>query len=286
MATPSRASFSSRRWARLGVAISVDDFGAGYTSLGQLKDLPVSELKVDRSFVTTMTEDRSNALIVHSVVDLGHNLGLTIVAEVVETAEALTALAGVGCDVAQGYHLARPMPVDAFDTWAAVVMSRTQAVWAGAASTTASSRSRVGSATACRWPARSSKRWESRRAADPGAGPTMLLLTAVMTPAGWGLSGRHRGQQPAWIPNACWTSPATCRPSPTRPGSGCSPSCSPPRPRRPASGTSPPPPGSPSPWSATTCRSCTGRPWAPASSAGATSTTKPTSQRLPTSPTS
>ena len=117
MTEPSRAQRLLERLARLGVAISVDDFGAGYTSLGQLKDLPVSELKVDRSFVTTMTEDRSNALIVHSVVDLGHNLGLTIVAEGVETAEALTALAGVGCDVAQGYHLARPMPVDAFDTW-------------------------------------------------------------------------------------------------------------------------------------------------------------------------
>ena len=117
MTEPSRAQRLLERLARLGVAISVDDFGAGYTSLGQLKDLPVSELKVDRSFVTTMTEDRSNALIVHSVVDLGHNLGLTIVAEGVETAQALTALAGVGCDVAQGYHLARPMPVDAFDTW-------------------------------------------------------------------------------------------------------------------------------------------------------------------------
>src|SRR5450759_3483431 len=111
---PGRAQRLLEQLARLGVAISVDDFGAGYTSLGQLKDLPVSELKVDRSFVTTMTQDRSNALIVHSVVDLGHNLGLTIVAEGVETAEALTALAGVGCDVAQGYHLARPMPVD---TW-------------------------------------------------------------------------------------------------------------------------------------------------------------------------
>src|SRR5450759_5263400 len=124
MTEPGRAQRLLERLARLGVAISVDDFGAGYTSLGQLKDLPVRELKVDRSFVTTMTEDRSNALIVHSVVDLGHNLGLTIVAEGVETAEALTALAGVGCDVAQGYHLARPMPVDAFDTWAAVFATR------------------------------------------------------------------------------------------------------------------------------------------------------------------
>ena len=114
MTEPGRAQRLLERLARLGVAISVDDFGAGYTSLGQLKDLPVRELKVDRSFVTTMTQDRSNALIVHSVVDLGHNLGLTIVAEGVETAQALTALAGVGCDVAQGYHLARPMPVD---TW-------------------------------------------------------------------------------------------------------------------------------------------------------------------------
>ena len=114
MTEPGRAQRLLERLARLGVAISVDDFGAGYTSLGQLKDLPVRELKVDRSFVTTMTEDRSNALIVHSVVDLGHNLGLTIVAEGVETAQALTALAGVGCDVAQGYHLGRPMPVD---TW-------------------------------------------------------------------------------------------------------------------------------------------------------------------------
>jgi len=117
MTEPGRAQRLLERLARLGVAISVDDFGAGYTSLGQLKDLPVSELKVDRSFVTTMTEDRSNALIVHSVVDLGHNLGLTIVAEGVETAQVLTALAGFGCDVAQGYHLARPMPIDAFDTW-------------------------------------------------------------------------------------------------------------------------------------------------------------------------
>src|SRR5664280_1449363 len=84
MTEPGRAQRLLERLARLGVAISVDDFGAGYTSLGQLKDLPVRELKVDRSFVTTMTQDRSNALIVHSVVDLGHNLGLTIVAEGVE----------------------------------------------------------------------------------------------------------------------------------------------------------------------------------------------------------
>lgn len=85
--------------------------------MGQLKNLPVNELKIDRSFVMTMTEDSSDALIVHSVVDLGHNLGLTIVAEGVETEQALAALKGFGCDVAQGYHLCRPVPADAFDSW-------------------------------------------------------------------------------------------------------------------------------------------------------------------------
>ena len=65
----------------------------------------------------TMTEDRSNALIVHSVVDLGHNLGLTIVAEGVETEQALTELRGFGCDIVQGYHLSRPITADALTTW-------------------------------------------------------------------------------------------------------------------------------------------------------------------------
>ena len=93
---PLRAQQLLERLAALGIRMSIDDFGAGYTSLGQLKTLPVSELKIDRSFVTTMTEDGRNALIVQSVIDLGHNLGLSIVAEGVEdeqTLGALTALA-------------------------------------------------------------------------------------------------------------------------------------------------------------------------------------------------
>jgi EAL domain-containing protein (putative c-di-GMP-specific phosphodiesterase class I) len=77
----------------------------------------VTELKVDRSFVMTMNEDPSDALIVHSVVDLGHNLGLTIVAEGVETPGALSRLAAFGCDVAQGYHWSRPVPIEEFDAW-------------------------------------------------------------------------------------------------------------------------------------------------------------------------
>jgi EAL domain-containing protein (putative c-di-GMP-specific phosphodiesterase class I) len=119
MTEPVRAVHLLEQLSALGVRISIDDFGAGYTSLGQLKDLPVSELKIDRSFVMTMTEDPRNAMIVRSVVELGHNLGLTIVAEGVETEQALATLEEVGCDVAQGYHLSRPITADAFNSWRA-----------------------------------------------------------------------------------------------------------------------------------------------------------------------
>ncbi|MEP6464165.1 MAG: GGDEF domain-containing phosphodiesterase, partial [Frankiaceae bacterium] len=119
MTEPVRAQRLLERLAALGIRISIDDFGAGYTSLAHLKTLPVSELKIDRSFILTMNRDRSNALIVRSVIDLGHNLGLSIVAEGVETEEALTALASFGCDTAQGYHLSRPISADVFSTWRA-----------------------------------------------------------------------------------------------------------------------------------------------------------------------
>lgn len=119
MTEPARAQKVLEQLSGLGIRISIDDFGAGYTSLGQLKNLPISELKIDRSFVMKMTEDRNSALIVQSVVDLGHSLGFTLVAEGVETQQILAALAGVGCDVAQGYHLSRPITAAAFDTWCA-----------------------------------------------------------------------------------------------------------------------------------------------------------------------
>ena len=119
MSDPHRANQILERLAAMRVGISIDDFGAGYTSLGQLKTLPISELKIDKSFVMTMTEDTTNAVIVQSVIDLGHNLGLTLVAEGVETEQALLALGRDGCDIAQGYHIARPMPAAAFENWAA-----------------------------------------------------------------------------------------------------------------------------------------------------------------------
>ena len=117
MTDPVRAKTLLDRLAAQGVTLSIDDFGAGYTSLAQLKNLPITEIKVDRSFVQTMQTDTSNSMIVRSVVELGHNLGLTAVAEGVESADILQQLTGYTCDVAQGYHLSRPLTAQAFDTW-------------------------------------------------------------------------------------------------------------------------------------------------------------------------
>jgi diguanylate cyclase (GGDEF)-like protein len=119
MIDPVRALQTLERLSALGVRLSLDDFGAGYTSLSQLKDLPISELKIDRSFVMSMIENSRDSLIVQSVISLGHSLDLTLVAEGVENEDALTALAGFGCDVFQGYHMSRPIPIAAFDIWSA-----------------------------------------------------------------------------------------------------------------------------------------------------------------------
>jgi diguanylate cyclase (GGDEF)-like protein len=114
MADPTRAIDVLRRIRALGVKVSIDDFGTGYSSMAYLKTLPVDELKVDRSFVQDMATDRNNYVIVESAVGLGHNLGLTIVAEGVEDEATIAALRQIGCDTAQGYHIARPLPPDAF----------------------------------------------------------------------------------------------------------------------------------------------------------------------------
>ncbi len=93
----------------LGVRISIDDFGTGYTSMPYLRELPVDEVKIDRRFVTDL--ERGDDTIARSVIDLGHNLGLHVVAEGVESERALQRLSELGCDSAQGYHLAMPMPL-------------------------------------------------------------------------------------------------------------------------------------------------------------------------------
>jgi EAL domain-containing protein (putative c-di-GMP-specific phosphodiesterase class I) len=103
----------------MGIGLSVDDFGTGYSSLAYLKDLPVSELKIDRKFVNNMTEDGDDAFIVRSTIDLGRNLGLQVVAEGVETEAVWDQLALLGCDVAQGYYLTRPLPADELTKWLA-----------------------------------------------------------------------------------------------------------------------------------------------------------------------
>lgn len=101
----------------LGVRVSVDDFGTGFSSLVNLRTLPVNEIKIDRSFVSSMLEEHDDETIVRSTVDLGHNLGLSVVAEGVETADVFDRLADFGCDLAQGFGISRPLPSDAFETW-------------------------------------------------------------------------------------------------------------------------------------------------------------------------
>jgi len=99
-----------QRLRDLGVRLSIDDFGTGYSSMAYLRQLPVDELKIDRSFVMGMTETRQDAVLVRTAIDLGHNLGLTVVAEGVEDAEQASRLRELRCDQAQGFHFARPMP--------------------------------------------------------------------------------------------------------------------------------------------------------------------------------
>jgi EAL domain-containing protein (putative c-di-GMP-specific phosphodiesterase class I) len=93
----------------LGVNISVDDFGTGYSSLSYLKRFPVDRLKVDRSFVDGLGSEPEDSAIVAAIVNLAHTLGLVAVGEGVETSVQLEALRSLGCDLAQGYHLGRPM---------------------------------------------------------------------------------------------------------------------------------------------------------------------------------
>jgi diguanylate cyclase (GGDEF)-like protein len=112
-----RARTTIERLNEHGVRLSVDDFGTGYSSLSYLRHLPVSELKIDRSFVANVLFDEQDEVIVRSIIDLGHNLGMQVVAEGVETDEVLNRLKGFDCDVAQGFGICRPVPLDSFVAW-------------------------------------------------------------------------------------------------------------------------------------------------------------------------
>lgn len=117
MSDPERAQIALEKIDALGVSLAIDDYGTGYSSLAYLKRLPVSTLKLDGSFVRGMLEDDQDRIIVSSTVQLAHNLGLSLVAEGVETEDVLLALAEQGCDSAQGYFIARPLDADKVISW-------------------------------------------------------------------------------------------------------------------------------------------------------------------------
>ncbi len=112
MADPALAMKTLEQIHQLGITLSVDDFGTGFSSLAYLKQLPVNKLKIDKSFVLNMAEDADDATIVRSTVELAHNLGLKVVAEGVESARVMSMLRELNCDLAQGYYLGRPLAVD------------------------------------------------------------------------------------------------------------------------------------------------------------------------------
>jgi diguanylate cyclase len=117
MSNPPRAMEVVTRLSKMGLYLSIDDFGTGYSSLAYLKRLPVQEIKIDKSFVRDMARDENDAVIVRSTVDLGHNLGLKVVAEGVETRQAWDQLLALGCDSAQGFYMAQPMPAAGLERW-------------------------------------------------------------------------------------------------------------------------------------------------------------------------
>jgi diguanylate cyclase len=119
MADPERAAAVLAELRALGVHVSLDDYGTGYSSLAYLRDLAADELKIDRSFVSGIAQDEALALIVRSTIDLAHGLGLRVVAEGIEDAGTWDALAALGCDIVQGYHLARPAPAAEIGAWLA-----------------------------------------------------------------------------------------------------------------------------------------------------------------------
>jgi len=117
MADRDRARDILTRLRRYGIQISVDDFGTGYSSLSYLRDLPIDELKLDRSFILPMINDPRAAALVASTISLAHSLDLRIVAEGVENQATYTELARLGCDQAQGYYISRPVPAAELDDW-------------------------------------------------------------------------------------------------------------------------------------------------------------------------
>ncbi len=120
MTDPQRALGSLARLRAIGVEIAIDDFGTGHASLSYLKQMPVEEIKLDRSFVRDMCTDKNDYTIVRSTIELAHDLGLRVIAEGVEDQETWDLLVKLGCDLAQGYHMSRPLPAAELRTWLAL----------------------------------------------------------------------------------------------------------------------------------------------------------------------
>jgi EAL domain-containing protein (putative c-di-GMP-specific phosphodiesterase class I) len=117
MADRNRARGILTRLRSQGIQISIDDFGTGYSSLSYLRDLPIDELKLDRSFIFPMADDARAAALVASTIALAHSLDLRMVAEGVENETAYAELTRLGCDQAQGYYMSRPVPATELDHW-------------------------------------------------------------------------------------------------------------------------------------------------------------------------
>ncbi len=117
MREPQLAAQVMQQLRTAGVRFAIDDFGTGHSSLAQLNALPVDELKIDRAFVMNIERSNSNVAIVRTTIELGHSLGLKVVAEGIETPEVWATLLRLGCDMAQGYFISRPMPADAVPGW-------------------------------------------------------------------------------------------------------------------------------------------------------------------------
>ncbi|HUJ80105.1 MAG TPA: PAS domain S-box protein [Nitrospiria bacterium] len=117
MADPDRAMEILSSLSIMGVRLSIDDFGVGHSSLTYLKKLPVHEIKIDKSFVLNMAEDPDDVMIVRSIIDLGHNQSLKVVAEGVQSQQTLDQLLDLGCDAVQGYFVSRPIPPDELTRW-------------------------------------------------------------------------------------------------------------------------------------------------------------------------
>lgn len=117
MAQPTAAMEILTRMRIKGLLLAIDDFGTGYSSLVALHRMPFSELKIDKSFIIDMAEDIESRVIARALIELGHNLGMSMVAEGVETKRALAILEELGCDIAQGYYVSRPIDADKFMEW-------------------------------------------------------------------------------------------------------------------------------------------------------------------------